>query len=74
MSQVVPARGSSTQQVEAATDGTQLPVRRATAARRQGRERATQVARRIGTAMRDGRLAQGRTQSDVAKDAGITQP
>ena len=54
--------------------GTQPPVRRATAARREGRERATQVARRIGIAMRDRRLAQGRTQSGVAKDAGITQP
>jgi transcriptional regulator with XRE-family HTH domain len=74
MSQVAPGRGSSTQQAEAAMDGIDLPARRATAARREGRERATQVARRIGIAMRDSRLAQGRTQSDVAKDAGITQP
>jgi transcriptional regulator with XRE-family HTH domain len=48
--------------------------RRATAARRQGRERAKHVARRIGTALRHARLAEGRTQVDVATDAGITQP
>ncbi len=56
------------------TDTTDRARRRATAARRRGRARAEYVARRIGTGLRDVRLAQGRRQADVSSEAGISQP
>ncbi len=49
-------------------------MRRSTSARRRARARVEYVARRIGTGLRDARLAQGLRQIDVAKSAGITQP
>lgn len=48
--------------------------RRATHARRRGRARAEQIARRVGTGLREARLAQGRLQAEVAAEAGISQP
>jgi transcriptional regulator with XRE-family HTH domain len=49
-------------------------TRRATAARRRGRSRATQIATRVGIGLRDARLARGLRQVDVAREAGISQP
>lgn len=51
-----------------------MTARRASAAERRARSRAEYVARRIGTAFREARLAQGLRQIDVAIAAGITQP
>jgi transcriptional regulator with XRE-family HTH domain len=47
---------------------------RAGAAQRRGRARADAVARRIGTGLKEARLAQGLRQADAAGAAGITQP
>jgi len=47
--------------------------RRAGSARRRARERAVYLARRIGIALRDARLAAGLQQRDVAVRAGFTQ-
>jgi transcriptional regulator with XRE-family HTH domain len=52
----------------------EAPRTRATAARRRGRVRARHLAVRVGTALRDARLAQGLRQVDAATAAGITQP
>jgi transcriptional regulator with XRE-family HTH domain len=48
--------------------------RRATRAARAGRSRAGYVAGRLGTALRDARLAHGMRQRDVAEHAGVSQP
>jgi transcriptional regulator with XRE-family HTH domain len=48
-------------------------ARRATAAQRTGRSRATAVARRVGTGLREARLAAGLRQRDVAERAGVSQ-
>jgi transcriptional regulator with XRE-family HTH domain len=48
--------------------------RRAGSHRRRGRERATQLGRRIGTALRDARRRAGLRQVDIAERAGISQP
>jgi transcriptional regulator with XRE-family HTH domain len=50
------------------------PRQRASAAQRRARSRAEQIAGRVGTSLRDARLAQGLRQLDVAREAGITQP
>ena len=48
--------------------------RRAGTHRRRGRERAVQVVRRIGVALRCARMLAGLRQVDVAERAGISQP
>lgn len=48
--------------------------RRAGTHRRRGRERAVQVARRIGVSLRHARVLAGLRQVDVAARAGISQP
>ena len=48
-------------------------MRRATAARRRARPRAAQLATRIGTGLRDARVARGLRQADVASAAGLAQ-
>jgi transcriptional regulator with XRE-family HTH domain len=48
-------------------------VRRTTAAQRTGAARASYVARRVGTGLREARLARGLRQQDVADRAGISQ-
>ena len=48
--------------------------RRAGTHRRRGRERAVQVARRLGVALGDARRRAGLRQVDVAERAGISQP
>ena len=53
---------------------TPLPRRRATGTRRRARTRTEQLVRRVGTGLRDARLAQGLRQLDVALEAGISQP
>ncbi len=50
------------------------PRQRATATRRRARARTEYLAGRVGTGLRDARLAQGLRQLDVALEAGITQP
>lgn len=47
--------------------------RRTGALRRRGRERAVQVARRIGAALRDARRRAGLRQVDIAERAGVSQ-
>jgi transcriptional regulator with XRE-family HTH domain len=56
------------------TDETDVPSRRATAAQQRGPARAVSVAGRVGTGLREARLARGRTQASVAWEAGISQP
>ena len=60
------------QERQASIDGRRGP--RAGAAERRGRARADAVARRIGTGLKEARLAQGLRQVDAASAAGITQP
>ena len=49
------------------------PNRRASAAQRTGRSRATYLARRVGTGLREARIASGLRQRDVADRAGVSQ-
>jgi DNA-binding XRE family transcriptional regulator len=58
----------------ASAPATPRAARRSTAARRRAKLRTEYIARRIGVALREARIAQGLHQSDVAVAAGIAQP
>lgn len=58
----------------AGAEDAESPKRRASAEARRAADRAGYLARRIGTGLRDARLARGLPQREVASTAGITQP